>query len=122
MRFVVKKSVYLFAILLIMTNAFNLAFARNYKNLKSSSSKVSNSGVYVYRIKSSSNVNTNTNQVLSNTKPEISSTSPNVAENGDVKNIDNDRDGRIEPVHVKGYYRKNGTYVRGHYRAKAGKK
>lgn len=43
---------------------------------------------------------------------------PPVAENGDRRGADNDRDGRAEPVHVKGYYRKDGTYVRGHYRAK----
>lgn len=44
-------------------------------------------------------------------------TRPPVAENGDRRGADNDRDGRSEPVHVKGYYRKDGTYVRGHYRA-----
>lgn len=46
---------------------------------------------------------------------------PPVAENGDRRGVDNDGDGRTEPVHVKGYYRKDGTYVRGHYRAKPGK-
>ena len=40
------------------------------------------------------------------------------AENGDFYNFDNDGDGRKEPVHVKGYYKKDGSYVRGHYRAK----
>jgi hypothetical protein len=44
---------------------------------------------------------------------------PSQAENGDYYNIDNDGDGRVEPIHVNGYYRKDGTYVRGHYRAKA---
>ena len=43
---------------------------------------------------------------------------PSPAENGDYKCIDNDRDGRVEPVYVKGYYRTDGTYVRSHYRAK----
>ncbi|MBU1706267.1 hypothetical protein KKG19_06135 [Patescibacteria group bacterium] len=43
---------------------------------------------------------------------------PTIAENGDIRGIDNDGDGRAEPVHVHGYYRKDGTYVRGHYRAK----
>lgn len=42
---------------------------------------------------------------------------PSVAENGDVRGRDNDGDGRSEPVHVRGYHRKDGTYVRGHYRA-----
>lgn len=42
---------------------------------------------------------------------------PSRAENGDLYNYDNDGDGRTEPVHVNGYYRSNGTYVRGHYRA-----
>tara|TARA_Y100000768_G_scaffold387977_1_gene381283 strand:- start:665 stop:1036 length:372 start_codon:yes stop_codon:yes gene_type:complete len=41
----------------------------------------------------------------------------NRSENGDCKGFDNDGDGRIEPVYVKGYYRKDGTYVRSHYRA-----
>jgi hypothetical protein len=40
-----------------------------------------------------------------------------VAENEDVRGIDNDGDGRVEPVHVNGYTKKDGTYVRGHYRA-----
>lgn len=41
-----------------------------------------------------------------------------VAENGDVRGFDNDGDGRTEPVHVRGYFRKDGTYVQGHYRAR----
>jgi hypothetical protein len=40
-----------------------------------------------------------------------------VAENGDLYGYDNDGDGRTETVYVKGYYRKDGTYVRSHYRA-----
>lgn len=47
----------------------------------------------------------------------IGDSKPLVAENGDVRGADNDGDGRAEPVHVRGYYRKDGTYVRGHYRA-----
>lgn len=43
--------------------------------------------------------------------------SPSRAENGDLFNRDNDGDGRVESVYVKGYYKKNGTYVRSHYRA-----
>ena len=50
--------------------------------------------------------------------PAVRSWPPHVAENGDVRGRDNDGDGRSEPVHVRGYYRKDGTYVRGHYRAK----
>lgn len=46
------------------------------------------------------------------------STGPGIAENGDLFNRDNDGDGRIEPVYVEGYFRSDGTYVRGHYRAK----
>jgi len=42
---------------------------------------------------------------------------PPVAENGDIRGADNDGDGRAEPVYVRGYTRKDGTYVRGHYRA-----
>jgi hypothetical protein len=45
---------------------------------------------------------------------------PPLAENGDVRGVDNDGDGRIEPVYVRGYYRKDGTYVRSHYRARPG--
>ena len=43
---------------------------------------------------------------------------PPVAENNDVRGADNDGDGRREPVYVRGYRRKDGTYVRGHYRAR----
>ncbi len=42
---------------------------------------------------------------------------PPVAENGDIRDADNDGDGRLEPVFVRGYFRKDGTYVRSHYRA-----
>ena len=42
---------------------------------------------------------------------------PPRAENGDIFGRDNDGDGRIETVHVRGYFKKNGTYVRSHYRA-----
>jgi hypothetical protein len=48
----------------------------------------------------------------------VPSSDPAVAENGDIRGADNDGDGRAEPVHVRGYYRKDGTYVRGHYRAR----
>ena len=50
------------------------------------------------------------------------SLAPPVAENGDVRGVDNDGDGRIEPVYVRGYYRKDGTYVRSHYRARPRRK
>ncbi len=39
------------------------------------------------------------------------------AENGDYYNYDNDGDGRVEPNYVNGYYKRDGTYVRSHYRA-----
>lgn len=39
------------------------------------------------------------------------------AENGDYRNVDNDFDGRREPTHVQGYWRRDGIYTRGHYRA-----
>lgn len=41
------------------------------------------------------------------------------AENGDLWNVDNDFDGRREPNPVRGYWRTDGTYTRGHYRAPA---
>ena len=44
-----------------------------------------------------------------------------IAENGDIYGADNDGDGRTETESVKGYYKKDGTYVRGHYRAKRSK-
>ena len=40
-----------------------------------------------------------------------------VAENGDRPGVDNNGDGRTEPVHVTGYHRSDGTYVREQYRA-----
>jgi hypothetical protein len=43
--------------------------------------------------------------------------SPFQAENGDFRNYDNDFDGRLEPTHVQGHYRRSGAYTRGHYRA-----
>jgi len=58
---------------------------------------------------------TSENQTTSGSSP---SYPPAVAENGDIRGADNDGDGRLEPVHVRGYYRKDGTYVRGHYRAR----
>jgi hypothetical protein len=48
----------------------------------------------------------------------LPSTKESRAENGDLYGVDNDGDGRRETVFVRGYYRKNGTYVRSHYRAK----
>jgi len=44
---------------------------------------------------------------------------PDIAQNGDVRGADNDGDGRVEPVFVRGYYKQDGTYVRSHYRASA---
>lgn len=40
------------------------------------------------------------------------------AENGDIYNIDNDGDGRREPTYIGEYIKTDGTYVRGHYRAR----
>ncbi len=47
-----------------------------------------------------------------------SSFSPNVAENGSYYGEKSKITGRPKTVKVKGYYRKDGTYVRGHYRSK----
>ena len=49
--------------------------------------------------------------------PPLNYKSYNMAENGDIYGADNDGDGRREYIYVHGYYRKDGTYVRGHYRA-----
>jgi hypothetical protein len=48
----------------------------------------------------------------------LPSTKESRAENGDIYGADNDGDGRRETVFVSGYYRKDGTYVRSHYRAR----
>lgn len=39
-----------------------------------------------------------------------------IAENGDIYGVDNDGDGKIETIFVKGHYR-DGIYVKSHYRA-----
>lgn len=45
-------------------------------------------------------------------------TSPGVAENGSYYGQISDATGKPKTTHVNGYYRKDGTYVRGHYRSK----
>ncbi len=42
---------------------------------------------------------------------------PHVAENNSYKGEISSRTGRPRNKHVRGYYKKNGTYVRGHYRS-----
>lgn len=42
---------------------------------------------------------------------------PPVAENGSYYGETSPRTGRPKTVHVEGYYRRDGTYVRGHYRS-----
>lgn len=79
-----------------------------------------------YEVKNKSSISTTKGESNYNThQTDSTSTSsfrPPQAENGDYYNVDNDGDGRVEPVHVRGYYRKDGTYVRSHYRASPGKK
>ncbi len=43
---------------------------------------------------------------------------PRVAENGSYYGETSENTGRPKVVHVRGYYRKDGTYVRGHYRSR----
>jgi hypothetical protein len=43
---------------------------------------------------------------------------PFVAENGSYYGEISDLTGRPKTVHVRGYYRKDGTYVQGHYRSR----
>lgn len=43
---------------------------------------------------------------------------PSIEENGSYYGQISQNTGRPKTVHVKGYYRKNGTYVRGHYRSR----
>ena len=45
-------------------------------------------------------------------------TSPSCAENGSCYGDVSTNTGKPKTVSVKGYYRKDGTYVRGHYRSK----
>lgn len=49
--------------------------------------------------------------------PPRSSYKPAVAENGSYYGEISERTGRPKTVHVNGYYRRDGTYVRGHYRS-----
>jgi hypothetical protein len=44
--------------------------------------------------------------------------SPHIAENGSFYGEISKTTGRPKTVYVQGYYRKDGTYVRGHYRSK----
>ncbi len=46
-----------------------------------------------------------------------SSAAPACAENGSCYGDISDNTGRPKTIHVDGYYRKDGTYVRGHYRS-----
>jgi len=63
------------------------------------------------------NINRKTDNVTTTSTVSIYNSSSHIAENGDVYGHDNDGDGRAETVYVSGYYRKDGTYVRSHYRA-----
>jgi hypothetical protein len=54
---------------------------------------------------------------LPNLYPYPSGMFPFVSENGDIHGADNDGDGRLEPTYVRGYIRRDGTYVQSHYRA-----
>jgi len=47
-----------------------------------------------------------------------STRTPRTAENGDVRGRDNDGDGQAESVYVRGYTRKDGVRIEGHYRKK----
>jgi len=51
----------------------------------------------------------------------VKSSDPAIAENGDKRNCDNDRDGKREPVYVKGHFR-DGKYIKSQYRALPKKK
>jgi hypothetical protein len=44
-------------------------------------------------------------------------TTPKVAENGSYYGEISENTGRPKTVHVRGYYRKDGTYVRSYYRS-----
>lgn len=56
------------------------------------------------------------NQLLNSTSQ--SSYIRSCAENGSCYGDISSYNGKAKTVHVKGYYRKDGTYVRGHYRSK----
>jgi hypothetical protein len=50
-------------------------------------------------------------------KATVSTTAPACEENGSCYGDISDKTGRPKTVDVHGYYRKDGTYVRGHYRS-----
>ena len=50
-------------------------------------------------------------------QPSYHSQPPRVAENGSYYGQISNSTGRPKNIHVRGYYRKDGTYVRGHYRS-----
>jgi len=50
--------------------------------------------------------------------PSLPKYKPTCAENGSCYGDISTLTGRAKTVHVGGYYRKNGTYVRGHYRSR----
>jgi len=82
-------------------------------------------GTYVrshYRSPPGSNA-PSTNSTTANINKSLESTNnnttvPRVAENGSYYGEPSKLTGRPKTVHVRGYYRKDGTYVRGHYRSK----
>jgi hypothetical protein len=46
---------------------------------------------------------------------------PDCAENGSCYGDVSENNGQAKTIHVNGYFRKDGTYVRGHYRSKGSK-
>jgi hypothetical protein len=60
---------------------------------------------------------TQSNTAWPSTRPTLVQTTPQVAENGSSYGDISEQTGRPKTIHVEGYYRQDGTYVRGHYRS-----
>ena len=76
--------------------------------------KVGNSCVSIFASSSSSG----STKATSSSPSSSSVVTPACAENGSCYGDISENTGRPKTIHVEGYYRKDGTYVRGHYRSK----
>lgn len=76
--------------------------------------KVGNSCVSIFASSGSSE----STKATSSSPSSASVVTPACAENGSCYGDISENTGRPKTIHVEGYYRKDGTYVRGHYRSK----
>jgi hypothetical protein len=80
--------------------------------------KSSSGGSSYYRSSDKGSTDADGVNDYSSTTYEKDTYKPAVAENGSYYGEPSKATGNPKTVHVKGYYRKDGTYVRGHYRSK----